>query len=134
MEVVRWQLTTGQTALDQLLRHEEAGTEPPAYLFPPIQMSGTEDAFLAFNELSTERLSALGDHLPIPFRAILRWAERSGIETWDDQMEFVRMIRAMDRVWLEVTAPVDPTKPKKAQRSFSMGLFDALFGVKNGHS
>lgn len=75
----------------------------------------------------------MGDHLPIPFSAILRWAERSGIRDWDEQLEFVSMIRVMDKEWLEITAPVGAKKPKKAQRAFSMSLFDALFGVKDGH-
>lgn len=77
---------------------------------PPLD---PEDEFflVAFDRLSTCRHMGMGFG-PIPWRDIILYAERCGLES-DVQDMFVDVIRAMDAAWLEWQAQQHRTPPNK---------------------
>jgi len=96
-------------------------------------LPASEYYLTAFWELNSDRQIGMGLG-PIPFTSIDRYALRHSI-AGDDFDFFQKMIRAMDRVFIEHAkgnAPDVPGnsggKPKLNAREMTPEMFDAVFG------
>ena len=96
--------------------------------WPPVLLPGADEYLDAFWELSSERQLGFGAG-PIPGSAIVAHAGRAGMA--DDEADlFRRVIRAMDAVYLDRSAPrPQPSKdaPAVSSRPLTPGLFQTLF-------
>lgn len=127
---VTWQLDYGaeaaayQNSDDDIAEEERA--ELPPHLQPPELLPGASEVYAAFWELSTDRFIGMAAG-PIPAAAIARWAQRHGY-TVDEEIEFRRLIRAMDKVFCHRLS-VKQSNPEFdiSPRKLTPRLFDAMF-------
>ncbi len=98
-----WQLQHGATAEINRATLLKRGAPIPAFLTPPDVPAGYQAWIYAFWELSTERLMPGG---PIPVRAI-----RAEPVATHEKGLFHRVIRALDRAYLEYHAPKNEGEP-----------------------
>lgn len=84
-------------------------------------LPGASWVLRAFWELSTERQSGFGAG-PIPFSAVMRWAERYGPTDLDPFDDFLHLIREMDDVFLGKSSTATPDDKTAAAAKPAMSM------------
>jgi hypothetical protein len=80
---------------------EAKGRELPDWVHKkPVENRGDDFYLSAFSDLGTCRSLSQEMPGPIPWTAIVEYADRAGLES-DVSQGFIRIIRAMDLVYLE---------------------------------
>tara|TARA_R110000803_G_scaffold28011_5_gene65076 strand:- start:1317 stop:1637 length:321 start_codon:yes stop_codon:yes gene_type:complete len=85
---------------------------PGVYADPPNVRADLVQTYEAFGQVSTCRPAGFGGEGQIPWTVIMQYADYLEMDELDDRAEFTRLIRAMDREYLEVRAEQQRAKSK----------------------
>ena len=100
---LEWTIEWGDGSADRVIAaHRDAGQIAPEELFAPDLLPEAAPIFAAWCELTHDRPIGASGAGGIPFASIDRYAARFGPQDIDDFAFFMRAIRMMDGLYLDV--------------------------------
>ena len=116
MEVLGWELQWGDK-VEFLETLRKQGNDPDALKIRPRLRPWVAEYHRAFHTLSASRPVGLGGVGPIPLTELAAYLNLFGVHDYDEREAFIKMIQALDSVYLKhMHEKAEAKKPKSSKQ------------------